>query len=206
MVGGLTLALARPCFNQDRTCAMHERREARGASFSARRCCRLQDAQTAAVDVEGLYRKYGPMVLRRCRRLLGDEQRALDAMQDVFVQLLRYQNRLSSDAPSSLLYRIATNVSLNCLRSARRKPENGEDEVLYRIAAADDVEQQSIARLALERIFGREPVSTRTMAVMHLVDCMTLEEVARETQLSVSGVRKRLRTLRARVQELEAIG
>ena len=40
---------------------------------------------------------------------------------------------------------------------------------------------------------------------MHLVDGMTLEEVAREARMSVSGVRKRLRTLRGRLQELEGV-
>jgi RNA polymerase sigma-70 factor (ECF subfamily) len=45
--------------------------------------------------------------------------------------------------------------------------------------------------------------STQTIAVMHLVDGMTLEEVAREAGLSVSGVRKRLRTARARLSQLE---
>jgi DNA-directed RNA polymerase specialized sigma24 family protein len=39
------------------------------------------------IDVEALSRRYGPMVLRRCRRLLGDEQEALDACQDVFVRI-----------------------------------------------------------------------------------------------------------------------
>jgi DNA-directed RNA polymerase specialized sigma24 family protein len=47
-------------------------------------------------------------------------------------------------------------------------------------------------------------VSTRTIAVLHLVDGMTYEEVAREVGLAVSGVRKRLRTLRAHLRELEA--
>jgi DNA-directed RNA polymerase specialized sigma24 family protein len=47
----------------------------------------------------------------------------------------------------------------------------------------------SHARLLLDRLFGREPESTRTMAVLHYVDGFTLEEVARETGLSVSGVR-----------------
>ena len=41
------------------------------------------------------------------------------------------------------------------------------------------------------------------MAVLHYVDGMTLEEVARHVGLSVSGVRKRLRILRERTQELE---
>ncbi|MEI8095928.1 MAG: sigma factor [Spirochaetales bacterium] len=53
-------------------------------------------------DVETLYRRYGPMVHRRCRALLGDE-RASDASQEVFVRLLRTQKRLEDRGLSSLL-------------------------------------------------------------------------------------------------------
>jgi RNA polymerase sigma-70 factor (ECF subfamily) len=42
------------------------------------------------------------------------------------------------------------------------------------------------------------------MATLHFVDGLTLEEVAREVGMSVSGVRKRLRALRATLVELEA--
>jgi RNA polymerase sigma-70 factor (ECF subfamily) len=41
------------------------------------------------------------------------------------------------------------------------------------------------------------------MAVLHYVDGMTLEETAETVGLSVSGVRKRLRSLQARVKNLE---
>jgi len=56
-----------------------------------------------ALDVDALYRKYGPMVIRRCRALLADEEQALDAAQETFVKLLRYQDRLTDAAPSSML-------------------------------------------------------------------------------------------------------
>jgi RNA polymerase sigma-70 factor (ECF subfamily) len=55
----------------------------------------------------------------------------------------------------------------------------------------------------LDGIFGRERASTRTMAVMHYVDGMTLPEVAGHVGLSVSGVRKRLRQLKERTRALE---
>ena len=48
------------------------------------------------VDVEALSQRYTPMVLRRCRRLLGDEQEALDAYQDVLVGLLQHRARLDA--------------------------------------------------------------------------------------------------------------
>ena len=42
------------------------------------------------VDVDSMYRTYAPMVLRRCTRLLRDEAKGVDAMHDVFVQLLKH--------------------------------------------------------------------------------------------------------------------
>lgn len=158
-----------------------------------------------AVDVEHYYRAYGPMVLRRCRSLLKDEARAAETMQDVFVEVLRRQDALVDAAPSSLLYRIATNLSLNRLRTQRRKPETRDEALLLRIAVAPEEENLSITRQLLELVFKQEKESTRTIAVLHLVDGMTLQEVADEVGLSVSGVRKRLRQLKAHVAELEDV-
>jgi RNA polymerase sigma-70 factor (ECF subfamily) len=43
------------------------------------------------IDVEAYYARYGPMVLRRCRRLLQDSEKAFDALQDAFEKLLVYR-------------------------------------------------------------------------------------------------------------------
>lgn len=158
---------------------------------------------TLSIDVEDYYQRYGPMVLRRCRSLLRDEQQAVDAMQDVFVKLLTHRERLTDQGASSLLWTVATNICLNRLRSRRRRPEDPQSELLWQIAATDDNEARGLARAVLDRLLAREPVSTGTIAVMHLVDGMTLEEVAEAVGLSVSGVRKRLRTLRANLVALE---
>jgi RNA polymerase sigma-70 factor, ECF subfamily len=156
-----------------------------------------------AIDVEAAYRRFGPMVLRRCRQLLRDEHQATDAMQDVFVQLLRNRDHLEDRGMSSLLYRIATNVCLNKIRSSGRRPEDAQSELLSRIAGADDDRGRTEARSMLDRLLGREPISTTTIAVLHLHDGMTLQEVADAVGLSVSGVRKRLRTLQAKLVELD---
>jgi RNA polymerase sigma-70 factor, ECF subfamily len=150
------------------------------------------------LDVESLYKKYGPMVLRRCRRLLRDEEKSLDAMQETFVRLLRSSDRLTGDAPSSLLYCIATNVCLNVIRSEKGRSVPGGDELLDAIAGSDDVEAMGEARGLIEGIFANEDPSTRTMAVLHYVDGFTLEETAARVGLSVSGLRKRLSGLRER--------
>ena len=45
--------------------------------------------EVEVLDVEAAYRRYGPMVRRRCQRLLGEPEAARDATQDVFVRLVR---------------------------------------------------------------------------------------------------------------------
>ncbi len=142
------------------------------------------------------------MVLRRCRRLLGDDQAARDAMHDVFVQVLTRADRLEDQAPSSLLFRIATNVCLNRLRTRRRRPEDSDD-LLFDIADQTDPAARTAARAALDTLFRHEPDDTALIAVLHLHDKMTLEEVAAEVGMSVSGVRKRLAKLRTKLHHLE---
>jgi len=155
-----------------------------------------------AVDIETFYRSHGPMVLRRCRRLLRDEAKAVDAMHDVFVEILRRKDSLDASSPAGLLLTTATHVCLNRLRSERRKPEDRDDEMLFHIAAMEDTasaESRTLAGRILDRLFSGQPESTRLIAVLHYVDRLTLEEVAGEVGMSVSGVRKRLRTLKERL-------
>jgi RNA polymerase sigma-70 factor (ECF subfamily) len=175
--------------------------ESAGNTFPAARC--FTGSVNDALDVEALCHRYGAMVLRRCRRLLRDEDEALDACQDVFVRLLVHRDRLDGAYPSSLLFRIATNVCLNRIRDRARKPESRDDEILAAIAAVETPGAASDAGMLLDWLFGRQHASSRTIAVLHYVDGFTLEDVARQTNLSVSGVRKRLRKLRHILQETE---
>ena len=151
-------------------------------------------------QIEQWYLKYGPMVFRRCRELLADESDAGDAVQEVFVQVVRNQERIQVEFPSSFLYKIATNISLNMIRSRKRRREaDGGETLLDLIAGEEDGTGAITARLLLDRIFSREQVSTRVMATYHFVDGMTFEETARELGMSISGVRKRLRQLTEKV-------
>lgn len=156
-----------------------------------------------ADDLDDLYLRYGPMVMRRCRKMLGDEQLAAEAMQEVFTRLAA--KRLDIRHPSSLLFQMATNECLTRLRSRRRSPETPVDDLTWTIATLPDVDARLDAAAALDWLFAREPRSTAAIAVMFLVDGMTWEQIARELDMSVSGVRKRLRRLRSHLPELEAL-
>jgi len=159
--------------------------------------------QAQAVDAEALFRRYGPMVLRRCRRMLGDGDAAADAMQAVFVKVFEKRSALKAEYPSSLLWRMATNHCLNVIRERAARGETADgDALLSTIACSDDLEERIDIRNLLRRLFGLHPESSRVIAVLHYADGMTLEETAREVGMSVSGVRKRLTALRETLKEM----
>ncbi|MDR2102774.1 MAG: sigma-70 family RNA polymerase sigma factor [Treponema sp.] len=153
------------------------------------------------IDIEAYYEKYFPMVFRRCRFMLGDEEDALDAVQDVFVKLLRAKHKLHGRFPSSLLYTIATNTCLNRIRGKKRRGETlGENIEDLAPAYQDKGYEQAEARLLLEGILETEAESTRTVCFMYFFDGMTLKEVGEALGMSVSGVRKRLLGFAARAR------
>ena len=154
--------------------------------------------QGPEIDPEDLYRRYGPMVLRRCCSILHDEELARDAMQDVFVQLLRKQDRLHGRYPSSLLYRMATNHALNLLRRGGRRRMVHNEELLENLPGSSEPENEVVDRDTVQRVFAGERKGTLRIATLRHLEGLSLEETAREVGLSVSGVRKRLDGLRSR--------
>jgi len=155
------------------------------------------------LDVEALFHRYGPMVVRRCRKLLRDEEEALDVAQEVFVRILKNKARMNAKYPSSLLYRIATNLCLDRLRQLKARPTSSEEAILTRIANLEDSEDSFEASSILGYLFGRHKESSRVIAVLHYLDGLTLKQVADEVGMSVSGVRKRLRSMRQTLVEME---
>jgi RNA polymerase sigma-70 factor (ECF subfamily) len=100
------------------------------------------------INIEEYYTRYGPMVMRRCRQLLRDEEKALDAMQEVFTKLMISKKRLRGIYPSSLLFRISTNVCLNMIRDQRshRSIDIGSEDLLIQLASYDKRENRLIIR------------------------------------------------------------
>ena len=160
----------------------------------------MKDKDLRGIDIEACYTRYGPMVLRRCRLMLRDEQAAFDAMQEVFLKVLARRRRLTGDYPSALLYRIATNTCLNRIRDDKRHDLLKYVYVLRRDALAEDFGRGGSARNILEHILDREKGATRNIAVMYFIDGMTLKEISAAANLSVSGVHKRLDRVRRKIR------
>ena len=150
-----------------------------------------------------LYEAYAPMVFRRCVFLLKDDAEAKDMVQNVFLRVYERVDSLDLSQPSSLLWNTATRLCLNRIRDKKRRGlDVDSSELLLTIACAEE-DDGIEARGLLAKLFSKEQESTRTIATLHYVDGMTLEETAETVGLSVSGVRKRLRTLQAKIKNLE---
>lgn len=129
-----------------------------------------------ATLVERLYRSHGHLVLRRARRLLGDEHDAREVLHDIFAALLAASAPLRSDAPpTTWLYAATTHACLNRLRNHRTRARLLSGELSeHRGRAAPSAEAGVVVRDLLERV----PDDLAQVAIYHFADEMTHEEIA----------------------------
>ena len=144
-----------------------------------------------------LYARHGAMVLRRARTLLGDEEAAWDALQEVFVRALRSRRAFRRESsPTTWLYRITTNYCFNVLRDAGRR-----DSKLRGLAPAfqsDGDRSAPDVLLTVSEILDRLPDELCEIAVYHHVDRMSHGEIA-----AVLGVSRR--TIGNRLKEFQRL-
>ena len=170
------------------------------AALSTATMPRAEARERSRVDVEALYRRYGDMVYGRCRRLLGNEADAAETCQEVFLKLHRYRDGFRGDAsPTTYLFKITTTTCLNKLRSRRRRPEDTVEEPIV-VPHEDTMLSHVHLRDLASRITDLADEGTRECLVYHYVDGMTHAEIAEMLGMSVSGVRKRIRVFRERLQ------
>lgn len=163
--------------------------------------CYIHCTNKMSIDIAAWYEKYGPMVIRRCRRILGNGEDALDAVHDVFLNLLKAENRLNNRFPSSLLYTMATNICLNRLRTKKWEiPKDFTSEETAGFFSNDVGFDRIEAEMLLEAIMKDESETNRVIYFMYHVDGMTLKEIGEAVDLSISGVRKRLEAFRHRAR------
>lgn len=142
--------------------------------------------------VSSLYRKYGPAIYSRCRRLLRDDALAEDATQEVFVRVLRHIESAPDDAAAlAWIYRISTNYCLNQIRDRSRQAEPTAPSDLPE-ASGDHPEPELMDRDLAMKLVSRAPEKLRAAAVLYYVDGMEQEQVARTLGISRRTVINRL--------------
>ncbi len=160
---------------------------------------------------ETLFERYGEVIRRHLARTVRDEAAAQDLLQEVFLRVwMRAEQWSGRGSFKAWLYRIATNLALNHLRSVRRKREqpldvfnewsDDEDETspapawlidtsaLGPDAALEQTERRARARQLVEKL-PRE--KREVFRLVHEME-MSMQDAADELGIPEGTVKSRL--------------
>jgi RNA polymerase sigma-70 factor (ECF subfamily) len=163
----------------------------------------LLDAPATFAD--GVARHRGEL-FAHCYRMLGDVDRAEDALQEALTRAWQGRHTYREDISlRAWLYRIATNTCLNVMRTRRRErlePGPCPDELLEAAASPsagpearyDSHESVSLAFLTVLQVL---PPRQRAVLLLHDVLAFRSAEVARLLETTVQAVNSALQRARA---------
>lgn len=157
--------------------------------------------QREDVAFEELVRRYGPMVMAVCRRVLGNAHDADDAFQATFFVLARKAESVSPrEQVGNFLYGVAYRCSLETrTANARRRAKEGQAVTPARQADENGSNQELLA--LLDREINRLPDRYRLPVVLCELSGKTRREAAEQLgwpEGTVAGRLARARTLLAR--------
>jgi RNA polymerase sigma factor (sigma-70 family) len=149
-----------------------------------------------------LFRRYRPEISRYAARTLGDDGRAEDVVQEIFLSALRGIGTL--DRPAGFkpwLYRIAHNACVDHMRRRMKAEEVSFDA--HAIAPADEIrlfrQPSSHAALTQKETFsnlrqalGDLPAGQAEILVLRELEGLSYEEIAARMQISRSAVESML--------------
>jgi RNA polymerase sigma-70 factor, ECF subfamily len=159
--------------------------------------------ETRAALLERLYREHSDRIYGLCLRMSGDSAQATELAQDVFVRAWEQLDRLQpgSDA-GAWLWRLATNVVLNAMRSERRRHARvapvAEPGLLERAELGTPL---PVRRLSLDAAMARLPERAREVFVLHDVEGFAHAEVAEMLGVAEGTVRAHLHRARTLMRE-----
>ena len=147
-----------------------------------------------AGSVAELYRNHAAALHRHCLGIVGDYDDARDLVQETFARYLAAGARFADITPFAVLYRIATNASIDRLRRRKTASEYGS---AFPTAPSVIVDPNLTARridalhdlVFLSRGLSEEEL---TVAVLHHLDGYTQDGIAESLDLSRRTVRKML--------------
>ena len=156
---------------------------------------------TAELAFAALVERHGPMVLRVCRKALGDPHDAHDAFQSTFLVLARKAEAIrDTRSVASFLHGVALRVAASSRaaearrrRHERRKAEDAPSTVL--------LEEPSEIGAILHHEVGRLPGRYRDAVVLCYLEGHTCEEAAGHLQLPVGTIKSRLSWARQRLRD-----
>jgi RNA polymerase sigma-70 factor (ECF subfamily) len=167
----------------------------------------LSDARSRERAFRTLVAEYGPLLHRHLLRMLSSPADVDDVLQNTFVKVFRSIDRFRGDAKlSTWLYRIATNVALNWLRSKKRREKSFTNEEPQRLAESmlradpyfDGDEAQAQLLLAMKSL----PEKQRMVFSLRYFDDLPYREISQITDTSEGALKASYHLAAKKIEEI----
>ena len=147
-----------------------------------------------STSVEEVYRRYFPLIRRKCERMLNDPQEAADIAQETFLRFWREQNDFQDIRQNvAWIYRTSVRLAIDRLRARKRHAEPSDPESLDRNPGEW---ASGESRLHAQRLFSRLarelPRRELEIAMLSRLDGLTQAEIGEVMQMSERNVRRLL--------------
>ncbi len=155
---------------------------------------------------EDVYAEFHPRIRRYLDRLLGGGE-AEDATQEVFVKVSQALARFrGGSSVSTWLYRVATNVAYDRMRSAsfRRNGDVSIDSATPEKDPSPGIERQLARREmsdCVDRFIDHLPANYRSVVILSEQEGLTNQEIGKALGLTVHTVKIRLHRARTRLKQ-----
>lgn len=154
--------------------------------------------QQGSLDALGeLYDRYRQMVYRTALAITGDTEAASDLLQDVFLRLYRFADRIDIQRPiEPWLYRMTANLSYTWVKRSRRWLQPLDDLADW-LAGNGKNSPQEVAERNDEWAQVQKAVSAlsfpqRVVVVLYYLNDLSLQEIANILEVPVGTVKSRL--------------
>jgi RNA polymerase sigma factor (sigma-70 family) len=160
----------------------------------------LEPGALSKMEVEELYARYGHLVLRRSRGILRHETSAHDALQTVFLKVIRHGSALRKvESKLGWLYTVTDRCCIDIMKRRRRdlRFENGPS------SCSSQPPPPIEARSTLSTLLGKLQPRERIVALLLYGDGLTQEEISERLGWSRQTVNKKAKLIRQIAHEMD---
>lgn len=137
--------------------------------------------------------------------ILGDRQRAEDALQEVFVRFIRYGSELDEiHAPIRWFYRVAENVCFDLIKETKRLPIPVEDDELQQHGQlSSNPMGEIIGRdLVVKLLAGMSDPVARKVLLLYYRDGLTHQRIAEQLGYPRQTIHNKLTYIKEQIAKL----
>jgi RNA polymerase sigma-70 factor (ECF subfamily) len=153
-----------------------------------------------AGDLEALgelFDRHRRMVYRTALAITNDEDSAADLLQDVFLRLYRFANRVDPCRPlEPWLYRVTTNLAYTFMKRQKRWWSAIKDmaDILARESrpSSEKLAEKEEELLWVRSAIASLPLPHRVVIVLYYVNNQSIQEIAEILEIPVGTVKSRL--------------